>query len=91
MQEYLGFILALNEAVQGKALDAECAYSPLVNSVVQMLKKFDDWVTEIPPTEQPQRFGNRSFRTWHERLQQVRHAVLSDVERKKKKVSFGLE
>ncbi|XP_014479321.1 PREDICTED: serine/threonine-protein phosphatase 2A activator-like [Dinoponera quadriceps] len=68
--EYLGFILALNEAVQGKALEAECSESPLVNAVIQMLNKFDEWVTEIPPTEQPQRFGNKSFRTWHKRLQQ---------------------
>jgi len=67
----LGFILALNEAVQGKALDAECPQSPLVDNVVQMLNKFDEWITEIPPTEQPQRFGNKSFRIWHERLEQV--------------------
>lgn len=65
--------MALNEAVQGKALDAECSESSLVNTVVQMLNNFDEWVTEIPPTEQPQRFGNKSFRTWHERLQQVWH------------------
>lgn len=68
--EYLGFILALNEAVQGKALDIDCLRSPLVNNTIKMLDKFDEWVTEIPPTEQPQRFGNKSFRTWHERLQQ---------------------
>lgn len=67
----MGFILALNEAVQGKALDAECPQSPLVDNVVQMLNKFDEWITEIPPTEQPQRFGNKSFRIWHERLEQV--------------------
>lgn len=72
----MGFILTLNEAVQGKALDAECPQSLLVNNVVQMLNKFDEWITEIPPTEQPQRFGNKSFRTWHEKLQQVSIGVL---------------
>ncbi|XP_012233287.1 serine/threonine-protein phosphatase 2A activator-like [Linepithema humile] len=68
--EYLGFILALNEAVQGKTLDTECVQSPILTNVIQMLNKFDEWITEIPPTEQPQRFGNKSFRTWHEKLQQ---------------------
>jgi len=63
----------LNGAVQGKALDVECLQSPILNKVVQMLDKLDQWVTEIPPTEQPQRFGNISFRVWHERLQQVRN------------------
>ncbi|XP_029052707.1 serine/threonine-protein phosphatase 2A activator-like [Osmia bicornis bicornis] len=68
--EYLGFILALNQAVQGKALNVECQPSPIIDNIIQMLNEFDAWITEIPPTEQPQRFGNKSFRIWHERLQQ---------------------
>ncbi|XP_026295668.1 serine/threonine-protein phosphatase 2A activator isoform X3 [Apis mellifera] len=68
--EYLGFILALNESVQGKALDVECSQSPAIGNVIKMLNEFDEWITQIPPTEQPQRFGNKSFRIWHERLQQ---------------------
>ncbi|XP_017886095.1 serine/threonine-protein phosphatase 2A activator-like [Ceratina calcarata] len=68
--EYLGFILALNEAVQGKALNVECPPSPIIENVVQMLNEFDEWISQIPPTEQPQRFGNKSFKIWHERLQQ---------------------
>ncbi|XP_020281988.1 serine/threonine-protein phosphatase 2A activator-like [Pseudomyrmex gracilis] len=68
--EYLGFILALNEAVKEKPLDYQCPQSASVDNVIQMLSKFDEWITEIPPTEQPQRFGNKSFRIWHERLQQ---------------------
>ncbi|XP_003698574.1 serine/threonine-protein phosphatase 2A activator [Apis florea] len=68
--EYLGFILALNESVQGKTLDVECSQSPAIGNVVKMLNEFDEWITQIPPTEQPQRFGNKSFRIWHERLQQ---------------------
>ncbi|XP_076654189.1 serine/threonine-protein phosphatase 2A activator isoform X2 [Halictus rubicundus] len=68
--EYLGFILALNEAVQGKALDVECPQSPVIGHVIAMLNEFDEWITQIPPTDQPQRFGNKSFRTWYERLQE---------------------
>ncbi|OAD60177.1 Serine/threonine-protein phosphatase 2A activator, partial [Eufriesea mexicana] len=68
--EYLGFILALNNSVQGKALTIECTQSPIIANIVQMLDEFDEWITQIPPTEQPQRFGNKSFRIWHEKLQQ---------------------
>lgn len=68
--EYLGFILALNEAVQGKALNVECPQSPAICHVIAMLNEFDEWITQIPPTDQPQRFGNKSFRTWYERLQE---------------------
>lgn len=67
----MGFILALNNSVQGKALTVECTQSPIIANIVQMLNEFDNWITEIPPTEQPQRFGNKSFRIWHEKLQQV--------------------
>lgn len=77
--EYLGFILALNESVQGKALDADCLQSPIIGNVVGMLDEFDEWITQIPPTEQPQRFGNKSFRLWHERLQQDGIAKLQTV------------
>ncbi|XP_018400755.1 PREDICTED: serine/threonine-protein phosphatase 2A activator-like [Cyphomyrmex costatus] len=77
--EYLGFILTLNSAVQGNALDAQCPQSPVINNVVQMLNRLDKWITEIPPTEQPQRFGNKSFRTWHERLQQNAAEELKQV------------
>ncbi|XP_078044651.1 serine/threonine-protein phosphatase 2A activator [Augochlora pura] len=68
--EYLGFILALNESVQGKAVNVECPQSPVIGNVIAMLNEFDNWITQIPPTDQPQRFGNKSFRVWYERLQQ---------------------
>ncbi|XP_043254106.1 serine/threonine-protein phosphatase 2A activator-like [Colletes gigas] len=68
--EYLGFILALNQSVQGKALSVECSQSPIIENVIGLLNELDEWITQIPPTEQPQRFGNKSFRIWHERLQQ---------------------
>lgn len=71
----MGFILALNESVQGKALDVECSQSPAIGNVIKMLNEFDEWITQIPPTEQPQRFGNKSFRIWHERLQQVKNNI----------------
>lgn len=66
--EYLGFLLALNEAVQGQSSDAECSQSSVVVSTVEMLKKFDEWIDAIPPADQPQRFGNKSFRVWHAKL-----------------------
>lgn len=68
--EYLGFILALNKSIEGKPLDAECEQSAIVDNILKMLDNLDEWITQIPPTEQPQRFGNKSFRIWHARLQE---------------------
>lgn len=64
--------MSLNEAVQGKSLNAECPESPAISKTVLMLTKFDQWITEIPPTEQPQRFGNKSFKEWLKRVQEVK-------------------
>lgn len=70
-QEYLGFVLALNDAVKGKSVDSECPHSEAIDKTIAMLDKFDCWINEIPPVEQPQRFGNKSFRVWHAKLQEV--------------------
>ncbi|KAJ8680972.1 hypothetical protein QAD02_016759 [Eretmocerus hayati] len=66
--EYFGFLMAINDAVKGKALDSNYSCSPIAEKVVEMLNKFELWINDIPPTEQPQRFGNKSFRIWHEKL-----------------------
>lgn len=63
--------MAINDAVQGKPLDVESSQSPAVIKTIAMLNKLDDWITLIPPTEQPQRFGNKSFRVWNEKLMEV--------------------
>lgn len=77
--EYLGFILAINESIQGKNIDAETKTSSIVEKVMKMLNKFDDWITEIPPVSQPQRFGNQAFRTWHSKIQESSVDELKEV------------
>lgn len=68
--EYLGFVLAINEAIQGKFLNVDSPSSQVVEKVMNMLNKFDEWITQIHPVEQPQRFGNQAFRTWHTKLEE---------------------
>ena len=40
--------------------------------LVTLLDTMKSWIDEIPPTDQPQRFGNKAYRTWFEKLEQVR-------------------
>lgn len=42
--------------------------SPLVRGFVDLLRELDSWVDDIPPLQQPMRFGNKAFRQWHGRL-----------------------
>ena len=39
--------------------------------MLKVLEILDSWIDEIPLAEQQQRFGNKAFRDWHLRLEQV--------------------
>ena len=42
----------------------------------EYLNKLDSWLNEVPPIEQPMRFGNRAFRTW---LTKIRENADQDI------------
>ncbi|KAI8799545.1 hypothetical protein BJ742DRAFT_687108 [Cladochytrium replicatum] len=68
-QTYIDFVRRVNFAVR----DAKCSdpleESEAVKNVIRMLGVLAAWVDEIPPFEGPQRFGNRAFKVWIERLE----------------------
>lgn len=52
--------------------------SPILYSNVQVLAMLNEflenlkqWIDEIPPIQQPMRFGNKAFRDFHQRLVEV--------------------
>lgn len=74
LQEYLGFVLAINEAVKGKSNSLPgVPISHNVQQVIAMLDTLDAMIDETPPIKQPQRFGNQAFRTWCEKLREVKY------------------
>ena len=75
-QEYVGFILSINEAVQGKKTSSLKPFNDRIAKVVTLLDSLDRLIDETPPTDQPQRFGNKSFRTWFQKIQDVRYFLL---------------
>ncbi|XP_057374045.1 serine/threonine-protein phosphatase 2A activator-like [Daphnia carinata] len=78
-QEYLGFILSINEAVQGKKWSSIQVLNDRIEKVVKLLDCLDRWIDEIPPTEQPQRFGNKSFRVWFQKFKDESSNMLKDI------------
>ena len=66
-------LLAVNTAVQGRKMPP--ASSPpradAVGRLVALLDQISAWAEEIAPVEQPQRFGNKAFRTFYQRLEEV--------------------
>lgn len=72
LQEYLGFVLALNEAVKGKNNSlAGVELSEVVVKLIKLLGRLDEMINETPPIKQPQRFGNKAFRAWLDKVQGV--------------------
>lgn len=38
---------------------------------MSLLNTLDQWIDETPPVDQPSRFGNKAYRTWYAKLDQV--------------------
>jgi serine/threonine-protein phosphatase 2A activator len=77
--DIMTFILQLNRAMFPTKLDDDAIQTwPLGSDAVQfsapirrlqrLLSKLEDIVQEVPPDTGPRRFGNISFRRWHEVL-----------------------
>ncbi len=62
VKEFVGFIVALNDAVRGRKLTDEVEVSPPVSQLLSILKQLGEWVDQIPPVQQALRYGNPAFR-----------------------------
>lgn len=68
-KDLLGLILAINETAKGKSLtEPSFQISPAITKLEELLTTVEAWTDVYKPCEQPQRFGNKSFREWHKRL-----------------------
>ncbi|KAJ3293936.1 hypothetical protein HK104_004092 [Borealophlyctis nickersoniae] len=76
---YLEFIQLLNESVKNKKNSDECVVSENVQKTLDILHTLDTWIDEIPPFESPQRFGNKAFRVWIERLEKEAEGLISGL------------
>jgi len=77
--DFLGFILALNQAVRGHTLSAACEISETTTALVTILDTMDTWVDEIPPAEHTLRYGNPSFRLWFAQLKKEASTLVASV------------
>jgi len=78
-KDLIDFILALNASVKGKKLTDNLHLSENVEKLSTMLQKVSDLVDQVPPIDQPQRFGNKAFRTWYERTQGLAEELLQEA------------
>jgi serine/threonine-protein phosphatase 2A activator len=70
----MDFIALLNQSVlslkitSAAAAAAASSSSPAIVAILKVLHEMSTWTAEIPPLQQAQRFGNKAFKAWYERL-----------------------
>ncbi|RMX64717.1 hypothetical protein DD238_005660 [Peronospora effusa] len=67
-QMILVFVKHLNESVKSKRISDAYEVSPNVQKAVDLMNEISSWIVEIPPIQQPMRFGNKAFRTFYDRV-----------------------
>ncbi|CAO1309061.1 unnamed protein product [Diamesa serratosioi] len=66
--DLLGFINSACVCVQGKSLKHSCQVSPAVQKLLDVLSDMEKLLTETPPIQTVQRFGNQAFKEWYEKV-----------------------
>ncbi|XP_073824945.1 phosphotyrosyl phosphatase activator [Musca autumnalis] len=66
--DLIGFINGISTDIQGKKISDNLYVSPQMEKLLGIFEKLNSMVDEIPPTDQPQRFGNKAFRTWSQKM-----------------------
>ncbi|KAJ1959476.1 Serine/threonine-protein phosphatase 2A activator [Dipsacomyces acuminosporus] len=78
--EIRSFIEQLSRSVEGKRISDEYAVSQPVKDICKLLDKVEQWIEVYPPDRTaPQRFGNKSFRSWEHELRQQAAPLLQDL------------
>lgn len=67
-QNIISFIISLQESVRnsGKSTTAPNSNS---DAVVALLESINQWVDQVPPIQQPQRYGNKAFGTLQRKIE----------------------
>jgi hypothetical protein len=69
LKDFTKFIQLLSDSVVGiKVSDTSYTVCDPIEKFERFMQSLHDLVDEIPPIQQPMRFGNKAFRDWHARL-----------------------
>lgn len=77
--DLLGFINSACVSVQGKSLKHSCQVSTAVQKILDVLSEMEKLLTETPPIQTVQRFGNKAFRSWFEKVKDVSNSRVTHV------------
>ncbi|CAO3614601.1 unnamed protein product [Cunninghamella blakesleeana] len=70
------FVLLLNESVKQKKVSDIKDYSPQIDNMIKLLADLDAFINDYPPLHNPQRFGNKAFRQWLQRVKEEMNSLM---------------
>lgn len=75
----IAFVGLLRAALRGQPRNASPMCPPALQRLREALEEVAAWVDDLPPLDQPMRFGNQAFRQWHERLLERASSIMERV------------
>jgi len=76
---YLEFLEKLNENVKGRYNEEACEISPMNQRILDCLETLSKWIDDIPPTQQPTRFGNKAYRDWFDKMDETSIDMMKNI------------
>ena len=76
--EYIGFACALQASVQGSKI-SECEKPSNLARLHSFLDWADKLMEDVPPIQQPMRFGNKAFRTWMDKIKEAYEPMMKEL------------
>lgn len=78
-QEYLGFIIAIGDSIQGRKMSEEVEMSSCCRRLIGLLNILKKNIDLSPPEEIQSRYGNPAYRGWSSRLEDTATQLLEDL------------
>lgn len=77
--DVFGFISSMCVALQGTKQSQPVELSPVIEKLIEALKRFEQLAIETPPVDQPARFGNIAYRSWFQKMQGESAALIEQA------------
>jgi len=78
-KQYNNFVISLNASVKEKSF-SNCGNSTeKLSWLIELLSRFNSLIDSNPPFDDPQRFGNKAYRDWHQTMKDVSEIMIKEI------------
>lgn len=78
-KEFVEFISLLNLSVRGEAFKSCGQSSGNISKILLILTELESIIDLTPPHDEPQRYGNKAYRDWHQKMSQTAALLVAQL------------